>query len=131
MPNRDEHIKKGGWTTAITLGFMNILSQAERKRQDSSYQFNFLELAGVGAVGYGTGAIAAQLPDILEPSIHPGHRNFFHSVGFGTLAILGTKKLNDNPAIPEGLKLVMNSAAVGYVSHLVLDGNTPAGLPIV
>src|SRR6185437_6012817 len=130
MPNRKEHIKSGGWTGAGALMFLNLIAQAERKRQDPTYQFNFVECAGLGILGYGGGAIGAQLPDIFEPANHPGHRDFFHSIAFGTLAMLGAKKLNDNPAVSNGVKMVVNTGTLGYLSHLVMDGGTPAGLPI-
>lgn len=131
MPNRKEHAEAGGWTGAVALGLLNVAVQAQRKQVDPNYQFNVLELAAVSAAGYGAGSLGAQVPDLLEPAYHPGHRNFFHSVAFGTLAAVAVKKLNDNPAVPEGIKLAANAGTIGFVSHLVMDGNTPAGIPLI
>lgn len=33
----------------------------------------------------GFAAFATRLPDVLEPALHPHHRQFFHSIAFGAL----------------------------------------------
>jgi membrane-bound metal-dependent hydrolase YbcI (DUF457 family) len=74
--------------------------------------------------------VADQLPDLREPAYHPGHRDFFHSIGFGTMAIAGAAKLNSNSQVSNQLKNVVNITTAAWASRLVLDCATPAGLPI-
>lgn len=131
MPNRKEHAKIGAWTGAITATLLNLAAQAQRKQLDPNYQINWLESAVVGTAGYFAGRVGGQLPDIFEPAYHPGHRNFFHSGAFGTLAMTMAKKINDNPTVSDGVKLVLNASTLAYVSHLAMDGDTPAGVPVL
>jgi len=131
MPNRKEHQETGGAVGLLVGCCANILVQADRKRLDPNYQFNMGELAGSGLVGYAVGSVGGMLPDVLEPAYCPGHRDLFHSVAIGTLAVVGAKKLNDNRSVSGSLKMAVNAATAGYVSHLVLDGQTPSGLPLL
>jgi inner membrane protein len=131
MPNRKEHMEAGAWTATGFAFVANVIAQAERKRQDPSYQFNPLECVGVSVAAHFVGRFAGQLPDLLEPAFHPGHRDLFHSVGFGALIVAGASKLNKNSQLASNAKFVVNTAAAAYISHLVLDGATPAGIPIL
>ena len=124
-------MEAGAWTATGFALVVNVMAQAERKRQDPSYQFNPLECVGVNVAAHLVGRLAGQLPDILEPAFHPGHRDLFHSVGFGALVVAGATQLNKNPRVASNTKLVVNTAAAAYVSHLVLDGRTPAGIPLL
>jgi membrane-bound metal-dependent hydrolase YbcI (DUF457 family) len=82
------------------------------------------------ALGCGLlGAGVALLPDIIEPATSPMHRAFAHSVATGGLVVLGTKSIYDHPEIPNEQKAVVGSLAGAYLSHLLLDAGTPAGLP--
>jgi len=38
-------------------------------------------------------AVCGTLPDVLEPALHPNHRQFYHSLGFAALLGYGTYKL--------------------------------------
>jgi inner membrane protein len=111
--------------------------------------------------GWAAGGLSgAKLPDILEPTIHPGHRKFCHSgtVLVADLAFLqcGTLKswiqwLHDEAAkqrtkalldpgyailhsiaalILEFLAGVLPAVPAGYASHLIADCTTPYGIPI-
>ena len=80
------------------------------------------------------GASVARLPDLLEPALHPNHRQFFHS--FTMLAAVGVGMVKAYKWEPETTfeKLVRGLIVLGgvaYASHLLADGLTPKGLPIV
>lgn len=74
------------------------------------------------------------LPDILEPALHPNHRQFFHSVAFA--ATLGWLLYHLYQWTPEkeahrvlrGLSLL---AGTGYAAHLLMDARTSKSLPLV
>ena len=115
-----------------------------------------VEVAG-GILG---GAWGGRLPDLLEPATSPCHRDVAHScltlvaVGAVTLeewrrscrerAEDYRRRLMDSAVTP-GTRLlytifelfwrfaagVLTGLQAGYVSHLVLDGCTPSGLPLV
>lgn len=81
----------------------------------------------------GLGAITALLPDILEPSSHPNHRGAFHSWGALAILILSNHKILQNDVfsnLSDNEKLALILASVGYGSHLLVDSQTPKGLPI-
>ncbi|MCW8966528.1 MAG: metal-dependent hydrolase [Candidatus Pacearchaeota archaeon] len=81
-----------------------------------------------------TSTVFAKLPDILEPAIHPHHRQFFHSIAFLALLGYGLKKAYEWQPEERGsriLRYVALCAGAGYISHLVLDGLTPRSLPLI
>lgn len=83
-------------------------------------------LAGV------VGALAAGLPDFLEPAITLRHRQFCHSIAFASAMSLALKTIYDWDPQSEGQKLVRDivlSIGFGYLSHLGADATTAAGLP--
>lgn len=78
------------------------------------------------------GAIAAGLPDLLEPAITPRHRQICHSVAFASLVAVTLKTTYDWNPETEGQKFlrdVLLSIGMGYLSHLGADATTAAGLP--
>lgn len=78
--------------------------------------------------------VFAKLPDIIEPAIHPHHRQFFHSIAFLALLGAGLKKTYEWQPEKRGdriLRYVALCAGAGYISHLLLDGFTPRSLPLV
>ncbi|OMH28074.1 metal-dependent hydrolase [Motiliproteus sp. MSK22-1] len=80
------------------------------------------------------GGICGKLPDLLEPAIHPNHRQFFHSV-----ALLGTmtyslKRIYDwepETDLKKVLRSVLIIGGTAYVGHLVLDSLTKKSLPTI
>lgn len=79
-------------------------------------------------------ALAAKLPDFLEPATHPNHRQFCHSAAFGAALIAGMKKLYDwMPATPGEvfMRAVLLSIGFGYLTHLGADATTAMGLPLI
>src|SRR5205823_3323842 len=78
------------------------------------------------------GAIAAGLPDLLEPAITPRHRQVCHSVAFASVVAVALKTTYNWEPETEGQKLlrdVLLSIGVGYLGHLGADATTAAGLP--
>ena len=116
----------------------------------------FAEVCGWAVGGLG----GAKLPDILEPAIHPGHRQFCHSgtVLAADLAFLQSATLKswiqwlhdeaakqrmkalanpENAILHSMAALILEFAAgalpalfAGYASHLLADCTTPCGIPI-
>ncbi len=85
-------------------------------------------LAGVGGYALGT------LPDLIEPALHPNHRQFFHSFTALGLAAYGMKKLYDwEPETGKGkfwrgVGFIVSGA---YGVHLAMDAFTKRSLPLV
>lgn len=79
----------------------------------------------------GLGALAGILPDLIEPSINPNHRAFFHSLGFSAFVSYGVKCVNKSQTLTEEQKNILNALAAGYLSHLCADIMTPKRLPLV
>jgi membrane-bound metal-dependent hydrolase YbcI (DUF457 family) len=77
------------------------------------------------------GLAGSALPDILEPAIHPNHRGIAHSAVVGSgIFIKAIKSWTTNSSQPQGAEsVILTALAVGYLSHLFLDGKTPKGLP--
>ena len=80
------------------------------------------------AVGLAGGVLA----DILEPALDPNHRRFAHSilVAIGLVVLIGMIWRN-SAANSEEQSLALGSIVVAYLSHLMLDGATPKGLPLI
>lgn len=77
------------------------------------------------------GAIGGILPDLLEPATSPNHRAVFHSVGIACLVYQGNRWIAEHPTLPQETKTALHLASLGYGSHLLLDAQTPRGLPWV
>lgn len=139
MPNRSTHT----WVGALTALAVGYIRSRELQGADK-----FFHNAGA-ALG---GAFAGRLPDILEPALSPHHRQFYHGLlpnaVFWFLATRQIEKayqcivgeaLRYEPlqgAYPWQRGLLFTVAGFvqavppGYISHLVLDGATPFGLPV-
>ena len=82
----------------------------------------------------GLAAKTAKLPDMIEPALHPNHRQFFHSLGFAGLLGYGMYELYKWETEDELEKLLrLAGLAIGgsYLIHLLCDARTPKGLPII
>jgi membrane-bound metal-dependent hydrolase YbcI (DUF457 family) len=118
------------------------------------------ELVQVAGAGIG-GAVGGIVPDMLEPATNPHHRELFHSVAAGSIAILAGKDSRSmlmwlqeesnrlNLLIPYTVdfwgklwlqikKLVLDlligfilGFCGGYLSHVFLDSMTPNSIPWV
>ena len=79
-------------------------------------------------------ALAAGIPDYLEPATSPHHRQFCHSTVFGAALIAGMKKLYDWVPSTPGQALLRDtllSIGFGYLAHLGADATTAMGLPFI
>lgn len=119
MPNAIVHARIGGAAGAATY-----LGMSARFRRD----LNPVEMAACCSIGV---AFAA-LPDVIEPALTPNHRSIAHSVVILLLLVAFVfwychDKDNERDQFR---KIVVASAAAGYLTHLVADSGTPKGLPI-
>jgi membrane-bound metal-dependent hydrolase YbcI (DUF457 family) len=145
MPNKRTHTAVGA-----TAGVAWMLTS---QIKDNNY--NSTELIG-SAFG---GLVGGQLPDIIDPPISPHHRKIGHSAR-ATIAgaALLQKTVNSLKSsckelestadwniqngydIPADIKMeltlkrlaigFLNGLPAGYVSHLLLDSTTPAGIKL-
>lgn len=84
-------------------------------------------------LGAALGALFTNLPDILEPALHPNHRQFFHSLAFaGVLGVVAHKAYIWEPdnSFDESIRFVLLVGVGAYFVHLLLDARTPKSLPI-
>ena len=92
------------------------------------------ERIATAAAAGGLGALCGSLPDVLEPAIHPNHRQFFHSVAFGVLLGRGLLSLyrwqpdDDAGRLLRALGVVAGGA---YLTHLIMDATTAKSIPLV
>jgi inner membrane protein len=89
-------------------------------------------LAPVGGAVFA--AACTNLPDILEPAIHPHHRQVFHSLVFAGLLGLGMYKLSEWETKTDQekfLKFCLLVAGGAYLIHLALDACTSRSLPLI
>lgn len=118
MPNFKTHFLVGGAVSALTYLYLN---KARNEAVDG------LELVGAFLAG---GAVAS-LPDIIDPPNNAFHRSIGHSViGASGLGVL-LNNVNDNNNLTDKQKSLICSLVIAYWSHLLLDAQTPAGLPLL
>jgi len=110
---------------------INLIRQFDRMNKGEQKRFRLWELLLYTAGGAGIGAVTASLPDLIEPALSggPNHRAFFHSLTAGGVTIAGLIKLHQSNNSPE-LKDTATVSALGLLSHLIIDGVTPKGLPL-
>lgn len=77
------------------------------------------------------GAIAGVAPDILEPAASPNHRSLFHSGAILALIAQGSRKVLQSDQLTESQKVIVSLLGASYASHLIADGTTPKGLPLL
>ena len=124
MPNRDSHDAVG-----VVCGGAAALLAAQPKNCKEA-----VLAVGLGMVG---GVAGARTPDLIEPAENPDHRGVAHSLvaGIGTGCVTAKalqssfQQANEEPAI-RLLRAAVVGFGAGYLSHLVLDGATPKGLPL-
>lgn len=108
----------GGFTA------LGVLAIARASRDEP---ITFLEAIGVFLGG---GAVAS-LPDVIDPPTSPRHRSVGHSVA-GVAGIgIALKNLEANPNITKNTKDIVYAMSGAYLSHIVLDATTPAGIPLI
>lgn len=111
------------WTAALATGV--VLHSCETERG---------EVTAWPLAGSGLAAFLTKLPDVLEPAVHPNHRQFFHSVAVAALLAAGWKALYDwQPESRDARfwRMVGMIGAGAYLCHLGLDALTPRSLPLI
>lgn len=76
-------------------------------------------------------AICTNLPDKLEPAIHPHHRQFFHSLFFAGLVGYGMHKTyewNPDAEFDKFMRFCLLVAGAGVLIHLAIDSATPRSI---
>ncbi len=124
MPRQREHARDG----ALVGGYAGLI-EAIARQHGGTRPLSMSELAGRVVVGAGLGAVAASLPDLLEPADSPNHRGLFHSaiLGAGLIsALVATSSKNGGKT---SLLALTAPAVAGYVAHLAKDSQTPQGIP--
>ena len=92
------------------------------------------ESSGRPLAAGGIGALAGARPDLLEPASHPRHRQFFHSAAFAVgvgYAWYRCCKWEPKSAVESTIRLALLCGGLGCLVHLIQDGFTPAGLPLI
>ncbi len=109
--------------TALAIG-MIVAYHESQSGQTSAWPFVAAGLAG--ALG--------TLPDILEPALHPNHRQFFHSivaaVGIGEAMRRLYQWQPETPSI-NVLRTLLLIGGGAYLTHLAMDALTSKSLPLV
>jgi membrane-bound metal-dependent hydrolase YbcI (DUF457 family) len=135
MPDGGTHLIAG----AVCGAFSSLVIQ---ERLHENKQLDPVHLL----LSTGTGAAVSRLPDILEPAVYPNHRAFFHSFAFG--AALGfsafqtwnriKKKRAERRTLGieqlSGTEILLGFVLIVIIAvllHLLMDGFTKKGLPII
>jgi membrane-bound metal-dependent hydrolase YbcI (DUF457 family) len=119
MPNALTHQS----VAALTIG--GWIAQLEAKERKKT-------MAPLG--GATLAFMSTNLPDMLEPAIHPHHRQFFHSLAFVGLIGLGMYKLYEwetKTSQEEFLKFCLLVVGGSYLIHLAMDACTSRSLPLL
>jgi membrane-bound metal-dependent hydrolase YbcI (DUF457 family) len=85
-------------------------------------------------IGAGLAALLTNLPDLLEPALHPQHRQFFHSVAFvGLIGLAGYKLYTWEPGDDweKVLRFLLLVGCGAVLVHLAMDALTKRSLPLV
>lgn len=119
MPNATAH-RLGA---AIVVGGISAYSE-QQNGENTAKPVAHAALAGV----------CGTLPDILEPALHPNHRQFFHSFGLGGLLAYGLYELwqwKPEDELYQNLRTAGLVVGGAYLVHLVMDTSTPKSLPLI
>ncbi len=123
-----------GNTHAIGSGLGMALAAYYDATQVQATPKSTEEACGTALMACGLGSLCGSLPDLIEPATNPHHRQFFHSVAFGLLALEGLRRIyrwqpeDDLNRAVRGLTLIAGGA---YLIHLAMDSTTPMSLPLV
>ena len=82
-------------------------------------------------LAFAGGAIAGAAPDILESPTNPNHRSIFHSKAMLDLISKANQNMWQSKQLTENQKAIISLLSASYASHLVVDGTTPKGLPLI
>lgn len=131
MPNRQTHAKAGAITGTISVLSNVIHRELKKKNQNPDYSFgvdDFFRSVRLVAIGTVSGYAGGILPDVIEPPIHSWHRKGFHSATAGAVLSYSAIKSQFSD-LDENLQAAILGGGTGYLSHIVLDSQTPRGIP--
>lgn len=77
------------------------------------------------------GGIAGAAPDIIEPATNPNHRSFFHSIAFFAILAHANNKIWQSESLTDEQKQLISTICAAYGSHLLIDGTSKRGLPLL
>ena len=132
MPNFEKHFETGimlGLTVGAGMELWRQLRAIRKKRQNI---FDFQRFAGKAVASMLLSALGSSLPDALEPAGSYNHRKFFHSwltaLGLSVAEFYMLSKELDEEDLAD---FIVSRISIGYLSHLMLDSETPKGLPMM
>lgn len=130
MPNYKKHLSTGATIGAVRSFLINLAIQNKRIQKGEQTQIDWNRTIGNSLLGLGVGAVGGVLPDILEPATNPNHRKVFHSLTTASAIGYGLYKTHNSNLDPN-LKQAIHCTGAAYFSHLILDMDTPKGLPLL
>jgi membrane-bound metal-dependent hydrolase YbcI (DUF457 family) len=130
MPNFKKHASTGAIIGGLAGLAITLINQNNKIKHGQQDRINWIEVLGYTAGGATIGTIGGILPDLLEPANHPHHRKFFHSVTATTAVGYGIYKAHKSDMSHES-KTAITTIGVGYISHVLLDSETPMGIPAI
>lgn len=119
MPNALAH--RSGAALLVGVALLSIESQKK-------------EFTHAPITGSIVAAACTNIPDWLEPAIHPHHRQFFHSFAFAGLVGYGMYKAyqwETESDLDKFIRLCLLAAGAGILIHLAMDSATSRSLPIL
>ena len=122
-----------GPTHAVGSGTIMAIATYWDSRGGNSAVKPYEERIATAIAAGGLGALCGSLPDVLEPALHPNHRQFFHSVIFGIAMfeclrhVYRWRPNNDWQRLLRGVTLIAGGA---YLVHLMMDATTKKSLPL-
>lgn len=81
-----------------------------------------------------TAFASGSLPDLIEPALHPNHRQFFHSIAFGLGVAYGAYKVyqwEPKDEFDRWMRRILLAVATTYIIHLIADSTTPKSIPLI
>jgi len=129
LPNKKVHLIAGVVTGAV-ISLVRV-QFADNGALFLDSPMGALSLSTIVLISAAIGGQFGLLPDILEPSKRKKwrHRRFFHSYTVLVLLLWFTYQTETNLELSDFTRHLFTVAAAGYLSHLLLDSRTPAGLP--
>ena len=131
MPNRNEHILIGAAGGAL-FGLAQYVFDQQQGLASQPEPWSKDDLIGtIGALGLGAlaGAIAAQLPDLIDPPDSPNHRSIGHGIA-GTSILASQLNGFMGTLTDPSSRILVRGFQVGYISHVAADATTPKGIPL-
>jgi inner membrane protein len=91
-------------------------------------------VTGQPVAAAGLAALLGTLPDVLEPALHPNHRQFCHSVVCAVSIGYGMHRLykwKPQTTFEKGLRWVLLIGGGTWLTHIGMDAMTPKSIPFL